>query len=214
MRDVLRAIRRLALVSVVLAVIALPIAVYALVTALSPDTGDNGMGDTLALVVGVTFLVLAVAGTFLGGGLAVLAKRVGSDPVEARGTRRIILAGGLLVAGGEVLLSVVFAGGSFTLIGLSAGFATGYLVVGIASQHRAERVIAGVVTISLLSLGASVLAGQASQNSSLSARAGRVALLPTDMAAAVSRRQPTPLRMAGPSRRSRARSPTLRRPKV
>lgn len=185
MRDVLHAIRRLALVGVVLAVLALPLAAYALVTASSPDIGDNGMGDTLAFVVGVTFLVLAVAGTLLGGGLAVLAKRAGVDPVEVQGSRRILLAAGLIVVGVLVILSITIGGGSFVFIGLCAVFAVGYLVVGIATRQRAERAIAGLVTISLLGLGAFVLAGQASQDSSLSARAGRVRLLPPDMAAAV-----------------------------
>lgn len=178
MLDVLAAIRRLALVGVVLSVLALPLGLIPLASALSPDIGDNEMGDTFALAIGLSLLILGVAGLILGSGLAVLAQRVLADPGEIRGPRRIVLATGLTVAGGQVLISIVLGGGWFTYIGLSAAFAAGFLVVGVASRRRAELVVAGVLALALLGSGVFVLRGQASQGDSLARRMERVALLP------------------------------------
>lgn len=84
---VLRVIRRLALVGIVLSVLALPLGLISLASALSKDIGDNGMGDVFAFAAGPSLLMIGVAGLILGCGLAVLAKRALPDPVEIAGSR-------------------------------------------------------------------------------------------------------------------------------
>jgi hypothetical protein len=178
-------IRRMALVGVAVSILALPLGLIALASALSPTIGDNGMGDAIAQAVGLSLLILGLAGLILGSVLAVLARRVAADPRDVRGWRRAVLAGGLALAGGEALLALLVGGGGFTLIGPGAAFAAGFLVVAAATRRRVELVAAGALVVALLGSGALVLWGQASANSSLSQRMDRVGLLPPDWSAAV-----------------------------
>jgi len=165
--------------------VAVPVGLSALVSALSPDIGDNGMGDTLALAVGLTLLVLGVAGVVLGSTLAILAKHALPDPVDIGGSRRTVLAAGLVVAVLEVLLSAVVAGGWVLNASVIAALAAGFLVVAVTSRRRGEPVLAGVLALALLTLGLFPLWGQASQNDAGARRATRVALLPADWPTAV-----------------------------
>ncbi len=107
-----------------------------------------------------------------------------ADPVEIRGTRRAVLAAGLIVAGGQVLISIMLGGGLSLLIGPSAAFAAGFLVVAVDCRRRTELVIAGVLALALLGSGALIFLGQASQGNSLGRRTERVALVP-DMSVAI-----------------------------
>jgi hypothetical protein len=181
----LRVVRGSALVEVVLAVLALPLGLTALRSALSPDVGDNGMGDTFALGTGLTLLVLGVVGIVLGSTLAILATRALPDPVEVDRSRRTVLAAALAVAGFEVLLSAVVGGGWLLNASAIAAFAVGFLVVAVTSRRRGEPVLAGALAVALLALGVFPLLGQASQNDTGARRAERVALLPVEWQAAV-----------------------------
>ncbi len=84
-----------------------------------------------------------------------------------------------------MLVSTVLGGGWFTLFGLGAALAAGFIVVGAASRRRVETALAGAVATMLLGLGAVVVIGQASQDDSLARRMERVALLPPEMSVAV-----------------------------
>jgi hypothetical protein len=184
MRDILRLIRRLALVGVVLSVLALPLSLIPLNSALSPDIGDNELGDAIGLGVGIALLVFGVAGLILGGGLAVLARRAAADPAEIRGPRRTVLAVGLTVAAALVLIAAAF-GGALLFVGAGVAYATGFLVVAVASRSRTHTVIAGALALVLLGSGSFLVWAQASQGDGLGRRMERVALLPPDMSAAV-----------------------------
>jgi hypothetical protein len=183
MRDILRLIRRLALVGVVLSVLALPLSVIPLISALSPDVGDNELGDVIALGIGIALLVFGVAGLILGGGLAVLARRAAADPAEIRGPRRTLLVVGLIIAAALVLMAA--SGGALIFVGAAVAFASGFLVVAAASRSRTQSVIAGVLAVVLLGSGSVLVWAQASQGDSLGRRMERVALLPPDRSAAV-----------------------------
>ncbi|HTG42447.1 MAG TPA: hypothetical protein VK697_12625 [Methylomirabilota bacterium] len=185
MRNLLRVVRGLAVVEVVLSLVALPLGVVALRSAISTDVGDNGMGDTFALGTGLTLLVVGVAGIVLGSTLAILATRALPDPVEVDRSRRTVLAAALPVAGFEVLLSAVVGGGWLLNASAIAAFAVGFLVVAITSRRRGEPVLAGALAVALLALGVFPLLGQASQNDTGARRAERVALLPVEWQAAV-----------------------------
>jgi hypothetical protein len=175
----------LAVVEVVLSLVALPLGVVALRSAISTDVGDNGMGDTFALGTGLTLLVVGVAGIVLGSTLAILATRALPDPVEVDRSRRTVLAAALAVAGFEVLLSAVVGGGWLLNASAIAAFAVGFLVVAITSRRRGEPVLAGALAVALLALGVFPQLGQASQNDTGARRAERVALLPVEWQAAV-----------------------------
>jgi hypothetical protein len=162
-------IRGLALVGVALSVLAVPLGVLLLATSLPQDRGDNQLGDVIAVGIGSFLLVLGGAGLILGGGLAVLARRALAAPAEIRGSRRTALVAGLAVAGGEVLISSVLAGAaqmspsaalSF-FVGLLALFAAPFVIVASATGRRAECVVAGVLAVALLTLGAVILLAQA-----------------------------------------------------
>jgi len=185
LRNLLRVVRGLAVVEVVLSLVALPLGVVALRSAISTDVGDNGMGDTFALGTGLTLLVVGVAGIVLGSTLAILATRALPDPVEVDRSRRTVLAAALAVAGFEVLLSAVVGGGWLLNASAIAAFAVGFLVVAITSRRRGEPVLAGALAVALLALGVFPLLGQASQNDTGARRAERVALLPVEWQAAV-----------------------------
>ena len=184
MRDVLVIIRRLALVGVALSVLALPLGAILLISSAAPDSGNNALGSIIGFGLGVGLIVLGVAGLILGGGLATLAKHAVAAPAEIRGSRRFVLVLGLTVAAAEVLIAAALAGTLF-LVGLSAAFAAGYLVVAVASRRRAELVLAGILALALLGSGMLVVWVQASQTNSLARRMERVALLPVDMSVAV-----------------------------
>ena len=184
MRDVLLAIRRLALVGVVLSVVAIPLGAILLISSASPNGGGNTLGAIIGFGLGLGLIVLGIAGLLLGSGLAILARRGVADPAEIRGSRRYVLAVGLTVAGGQVLVAAVL-GGTLFLVGFAAAFGAGFLVVAVASRRRAELVLAGVLAVVLLGSGAFVVWGQASQTNSLARRMERVALLPVDMSVAV-----------------------------
>jgi hypothetical protein len=178
--NVLRVVHRLALAEVVLSVLAVPLGVVALRSALRPDIGDNGMGDTFALGAGLTLLVLGVAGAVLGSVLAILATRALPDPVEMGRSRQTVLAAALAVAGFEVLLSAVVGGGWLLNASVIAALVAGFLVIAVTSRRRGEPVLAGVLALTLLALGLFPLLGQASQNDDGARRATRVALLPAE----------------------------------
>ena len=185
MRNVLRFVRGLALAEVALSVLAVPLGVVALRSALSTDVGDNGMGDTFALGAGLTLLVLGVAGIVLGSTLAILATRALPDPVEVSRSRRTVIAAALAVAGFEVPLSAVVGGGWLLNASVIAALAAGFLVIAVTSRRRGEPVLAGVLALALLALGLFPILGQASQNDGGARRAARIALLPAEWQAAV-----------------------------
>lgn len=180
----LRIISRLAIVAVVLSILVVPLALYALASGLSPDIGDNGMGDTFALAAGISTLILAVSGVVLGLILAVLAKRTIADPGEARGGRRTILMAGLAIAGVELSISMVVGGGWSLIIGAIVAFAAGFLAISVTARQRGASAVAAVLAVGLLALGVLPLWGQASQLGVGARRDERVALMP-DMSTAV-----------------------------
>src|SRR3990172_3363424 len=118
MRDVIVVIRRLALGALALSALAVPVGAILLIISLSPDLGDNGMGDAIGFGLGVGLLVLGAAGLILSGGLAVLAKRSAAAPVEIHGSRRLVLAAGLTVASGQLVIGIVLGGASLLFVGL------------------------------------------------------------------------------------------------
>jgi hypothetical protein len=180
MRDVLVAVRRLALGAVVVSAIALPLGAF-LVASRSIDGGANGLGAIIAFSLGLWLLGIGVTGLIFGSGLALLAKRALDDPAAVGGTRRLALATGLTVAGGELLLSVAL-GGLFSLaVGLSAALAAAYFVVAAASLRSGQRAIAGVLGVVLLTLGLVPLWGQLELNGGADRMRDRTALLPADM---------------------------------
>jgi MFS family permease len=168
-RRVLRVIRLLALVGFVLSALLMPL----------------GLGGA-ALGLGLGLIFFGIAGVVLGGALAVLATRVLSDHVELRGSRRTLLAASLAVAGVESLLSVVSGGfwlflvglSSAFLVGLSSAFAAGFAAAAVTSRKRGESVLARILALSMLALGALVLWGQFTQTDFDARRAARIALLP------------------------------------
>jgi len=169
MRAALGLIRGLALVGVVLSVLAVPLGGLLLAISLPQDRGDNGLGDVIAVGIGSFLLVLGGAGIVLGGGLALLARRALASPAEIRGSRRTGLVVGLAVAAGEVLISSVLAGAaqmspsaalSF-FVGLLALFAAPFVIVASASRRRTGCVVAGVLAVALLTLGAVMVVAQA-----------------------------------------------------
>jgi hypothetical protein len=191
MREVLGFIRFLALGGFGLSVIAVPLGAILLLGTLPADRGDNGLGDIIGIGLGVGLLVLGTAGLTLGGGLAVLAKRALAAPAEIRGSRRIVLAIGLAIAAGQLLIGIGLdvlspdpRSGSL-LVGLSAAFAAAFLIVAGASSRRSESVVAGVLTLALLGLGGSLLAVQAVQYGGAVQSADRAAMLPVDMSVAI-----------------------------
>jgi hypothetical protein len=61
MRDVLVIIRRLAVGAFALSVLAVPLGAILLIISLSPDMGDNELGDAIGFGLGVGLLVLGAA---------------------------------------------------------------------------------------------------------------------------------------------------------
>lgn len=152
MRDALIVIRRMALGTVVVSALAVPVGGILLISR-SPGGGDNVLGDIIALGLGLGLVVIGGAALIFGIGLANLAKRSINTPAELRGSRRTALAVGLTVAGAQVLISVAL-GAMFSLfVGLSAAFAAGYLVVAAASRRCGDRALAGVLAVALLGVG-------------------------------------------------------------
>ena len=184
MRDILVVVRRLALAGIVLSALAVPLGAVLLGRALSSDIGDNELGDIIAFGLALVLLVLGAAGLILGSALAVLAKRSLADPVEIRGSRRNVLALGLTVAAGQVLIAVPLGAALFH-VGFSAAFASGFLVVALASRRRVDLVPAGVLSLALLGVGVFVLWGQASSNDRAAQQRDRGAVIFIDMSVAI-----------------------------
>lgn len=163
MRDLLRALRGLALVAVALSVIALPIAGVLLFTTFVLGVGDDGFGDIIAVGIAIFLLIMGGSGLVLGGGIAVLAKRAIAGQVAVAGPLRGLLIGGLAIAVGELVLAALLASetpqgvGFGLLIGLSAIFGSGYVVVAATSAGRGERIVATAVALALLVLGGSLV---------------------------------------------------------
>lgn len=185
MRAVLVAIRRLAVVAVILSVLAVPLGALLLFSVSASDGGGNALGELIAFGLGVGLVGLGIAGLILGSALAVLAKRSLAVPAEIRGSRRTVLGVGLVFAGGQLLISIALGGAFSFFVGLSAAFAAAYLVVAVASRRRGDLALSTILAVALLGVGLVPFWGQLSLNDAATRLADRNALLPADMDVAI-----------------------------
>jgi hypothetical protein len=185
MRSALAIVRALAIGWVVLSVGAVPLGLFAVAMASSQGIDGNSLSGPITLALGILLLVPGVGGLVLGSALVVLAKRSLAGPAEVRGPRRIVLAAGLLIAAGQVLVSASLGGPLSFFVGLGVAVAAGFIVVAVASARRREFVPAGAIAVALLGLGMIPIWAQALQAGSGDRRTDRAALIPADLAVAI-----------------------------